>query len=80
MTQKTFETAKQLEARIEHIAKVIDLLGFHAYELDPPTRQTRYDIQIREKEWINLNEGEVVFLKKALLEEKDRLIQEFNNL
>lgn len=80
MTQETYKQAKMLEERIVHIGRLIELLSQIDYELDPPTRMTSYDILRNSGGQVNLNEGEVEFLKKALSEEMNRLIQEFDNL
>lgn len=81
MLQETFEKAKELEARIDHISKVIVFIGNYEYSLEPPTRQSNFDIRKSAKnDYINLNEGEVVFLRKVLEDEKARLEQEFRIL
>lgn len=79
MTQETFELARHLKTRILHITECIELLSRYEYRLDPPIRQSNIRLMLNDS-MLTLNEGEVVFLKKALSEEKDRLIQEFNNL
>lgn len=80
MTQETYKHAKMLEEQIVHIGRLIELLSRNTYTLDPPIRQTMYDLWRASDGQVNLNEGEVECIKKALSEEKDRLIQEFNNL
>ena len=81
MKKETFEKAKELETRIDHISKLLEFIGTFDYKLDPPTRQSNYDIgQSHGDGYINLNEGEVVFLRTALEGEKLRLQQEFGRL
>lgn len=81
MLQETFKKAKELEARIDHISKIIAFIGNYEYSLDPPTRQSNFDIRKSARDnYINLNEGDVVFLRKALEYEKSRLEQEFERL
>ena len=78
--KEKFEKAKELEAQIDHISKVIEFFEKYDYKLVPPTRMSNYNIYLSENSHINLNEGEVVYLRKALEDEKYRLQQEFTML
>lgn len=80
MTIETFEKAKELEKRIEHISSLIDVIGDHAYTLDPPTRHTSVYLTGIEASTFELNEGEVVFIREALEKELSNLNREFGNL
>ena len=79
MKRETFEKATELEKRIYHIEELIEHLSRYEYSLKPPTRATFYDIRFRDED-VSLNEGEVVFIRKALEAEKIRLHQEFMEL
>lgn len=77
MTKEKFEKAKELEKRIDHISKVIDLIAGHDSSLDQPIMETIYAIYVTYENWIGLNEGEFALIQKALEDEKFRLCQEF---
>lgn len=80
MTQAVYKQAKMLEEQIHHIGILIDLLNRSTFNLDPPIRKTTYDLWRASDAPVNLNEGEVECIKKALSEERERLIQKFNDL
>lgn len=83
MEMATYEKAERLIDRINHISKFIEFIDKYDYKLDPPTRQSNYEIRRGHDnggEYFTLNEAEVVFLRKALEDEKYRLHGEFMRL
>ncbi len=80
MTQEKFEQAKMLEERIKSIDKLIECFSSYDYRLEPPTRMSNYSIWRGSLKEIVLNEAEAVLFRKALVDEKSRLQQEFGRL
>ena len=80
MTQEKFEKAKMLEEQIKHITEIIEDLSKYDYKLEPPTRMSSFDLYKYHESHTNLNEGEVVVIRKALEDERSRLQQEFGRL
>lgn len=80
MTQERFEDAKMLEQRIKSISKLIDCFCEAKYKLEPPTRMSGFSIFRGSQREILLNEAEVVVFLNALIDEKNRLLKEFERL
>lgn len=80
MTQEKFEKAKEIEERVKHLTEIIDNLSKFDYKLEPPTRMSNFNLYKYREPHVNLNEGEVVVIRKALEDERSRLQQEFGRL
>lgn len=80
MTQEKFEQAKMIEARIKSITEKIDIFSTYQYELKPPTRMSGFSIKMGSQREISLNEGETVLFLNTLIDEKNRLQNEFGRL
>lgn len=79
MTQYTYEQARNIKEQIAHIDEILKLITYD-YECEPPTRRTEWTLIGNQGRTIDLNEGEIVLLKTALLRRKDTLYKEFNDL
>ncbi len=80
MKEETYKRAKQIEEQIRHLTEIIIDLSKHEYRLDPPTRMSNFNLYKYHEPHVNLNEGEVVVIRKALEAERERLQQEFESL
>lgn len=79
MTVEKFNKAKEIEERIYHCDKVIDLLYKHRHELKPPTRMSSFTLAYHDTS-IVLSEAEVEYLKLAMENHKKVLEREFEDL
>ena len=80
MTQEKFEKAKRIEEQIKHLTEIIDSLSKYEYRLEPPTRMSNFNLYKYHEPHVNLNEGEIVVIRKAFEDERSRLQQEFGRL
>ena len=81
MTYEQFEKAKLFEEELEHIDKILEELNKHDFQLKPPTRMSGFTLRsgFHDVTFI-LSEGEITIFKKALVNERHRIEQEFGRL
>ena len=80
MTNEKFDEARMIKERIQHISIIIDLISTFDYKCEPPIRYTGLSISRNSNKEVVLNEGEVVFLRRSLETERERLRDEFEKL
>ena len=80
MTQEKFEQAKTMERRMESVGRLIELFSSYDYKLEPPTKTTDFTIWLGSQKTITLNEAEAALFLNALVDEKNKLQQEFDGL
>lgn len=85
MTRDQFKQANLLQRQMDNVTRTIIHIGEHSGELkcEPMTRQTTVYMRFGLDErcpTINLSEGELVCVREALKEYKERLNEEFEKL
>lgn len=83
MTQSQYEQATLIKDQIKSIDEVLEALSRFEHECDPPTRMSSFDLVVDHTETkicINLNEGEVVWIKDSLESMKNCLQRQFDKL
>lgn len=83
MTLAEYEQATQIKDQIKSIDEVVEALSRFEHACDPPTRMSAFDLVVDHTETkirINLNEGEVVWIKDALESMKNCLQRQFDKL
>ena len=80
MTNETFDMAKSLAGRIEHLTAAIDKLDRQQYQFDPPYRKSGLYISSYNGTEIALTEEDVVCIIRAFENLRDNLREEFRKL
>ena len=80
MDKKDFEKAADIRNRIKHLTELLDMLSRREYSLDQPSLPSVFTIYSPMGPHIDLNAGEVVYIRQALQSAIERLEQEFQAL
>lgn len=83
MTQSQYEQATLIKDQIKSIDEVLEALSQFGLDCNPPTRMSGFDLvsnHTENKIHINLNQGEVVWIKDALESMKNCLQRQFDKL
>ena len=83
MTEKTYEDATMLKNQIHSVDRLLEALRRFTCECDPPTRMSGYRLVVNHSDTkidIELNQGEVAYIRYFLESYKTELQHEFAKL
>lgn len=80
MTSEKYEEVRLLKNQIDNVIYTIAKIDIREYSLDPPSRDSGFEIGRRVSSMVSLSEGEMVCIINALKEYRVKLEQDFEKL